>query len=67
MAVRSGWQKSSYSGAEGPNCVEVARSAGGGLLLRESEAPEDVLVTSRAGMRGLIAAVKAGDFDRPGR
>jgi hypothetical protein len=47
------WQKSSFSGAGGENCVELAR-AKTRLLLRESDAPEDVLNMAPQGLLGLI-------------
>ncbi|MEV0484103.1 DUF397 domain-containing protein [Streptomyces sp. NPDC050508] len=36
------WQKSSFSGIEGGNCLELAHHKGR-ILLRESETPGDVL------------------------
>ncbi|MGY1451854.1 DUF397 domain-containing protein [Streptomyces sp. SS8] len=56
------WQKSSFSGAEGPNCVEVARR-GDDVLIRESDEPGLVLAASRAGLAAFIAGIKAGEFD----
>ncbi|MCC5033380.1 DUF397 domain-containing protein [Streptomyces sp. WAC 00631] len=56
------WQKSSFSGAEGPNCLEIA-GVPGALLVRESDAPGTVLAASRAALAGLVAGVKAGEFD----
>ncbi|MFD7255451.1 DUF397 domain-containing protein [Streptomyces sp. NPDC059895] len=53
------WQKSSASGVEGGNCIEVA-SVAPHFLLRESEAPEDVIELAPAGLRGLIHHLKAG-------
>ncbi|MFF3503615.1 DUF397 domain-containing protein [Streptomyces sp. NPDC003247] len=52
------WQKSSFSGVEGGNCIEVA-PAEPRLLLRESEAPEAVLELAPAGLLGLIRRLKA--------
>ncbi|MFH0244244.1 DUF397 domain-containing protein [Streptomyces sp. HK10] len=63
MAEELEWQKSSFSGNEGPNCVEVARR-GDDLLIRESDEPGLVLATSRAGLAAFIAGIKAGEFDR---
>ncbi|MCC3653873.1 DUF397 domain-containing protein [Streptomyces sp. S07_1.15] len=59
------WQKSSFSGAEGPNCLEIA-GVPGALLVRESDTPGNVLTASRAALAGLVAGVKAGEFDRQG-
>lgn len=66
MPLAPNWQKSSYSG-EASNCVEVAASTcgGDGLLVRESDAPEVVLSSSRPRMAGLLAAVRAGRLDLP--
>ncbi|NJQ02537.1 DUF397 domain-containing protein [Streptomyces zingiberis] len=67
MTARSGWQKSSFSGASGENCIEVRRSEDGGFLLREGDVPGTVLAITHVGLRRLIAAVKTGEFDRPHR
>ncbi|MCF6521627.1 DUF397 domain-containing protein [Streptomyces sp. JJ36] len=60
------WQKSSYSN-EGANCVNVAAAPGGGIRVRESDAPEAVLEVGRTALRGLLAAVKRGDVPGAGR
>ncbi|WP_461068265.1 DUF397 domain-containing protein [Streptomyces pseudoechinosporeus] len=52
------WQKSSFSGVEGGNCVEVARTEAH-LLLRESDTPADVLAMPPLGLAGLIRHIKA--------
>ncbi|MFF3503614.1 DUF397 domain-containing protein [Streptomyces sp. NPDC003247] len=52
------WQKSSFSGAGGENCIEVA-SDEPLLLLRESEEPDDALELAPAGLQGLICHLKA--------
>ncbi|MGW3563260.1 DUF397 domain-containing protein [Streptomyces sp. NPDC000941] len=57
------WRKSSYSGGGNGNCVEVAVSADRLILLRESDAPDVVAVTTRPRLAAFIAAIKAGDFD----
>lgn len=52
------WRKSSYSSAEGADCVELA-SADGRLLVRDSKHPEgDRLRFGREQARSLILAVK---------
>ncbi|MFP8907241.1 DUF397 domain-containing protein [Streptomyces atacamensis] len=63
MSAPIQWQKSSFSGGGGENCVEVARQ-GDGLLIRESEEPGLVLAASRADLAAFIAGTKAGEFDR---
>ncbi|WP_311729729.1 DUF397 domain-containing protein [Streptomyces lonegramiae] len=55
MSASIQWRKSSFSGGDGPECVELARRADT-TLIRESDAPHVVLAA-------FIAAVKAGDFD----
>lgn len=60
MTAAPAWQKSSFSGNEdAPNCVELAalREV---LLLRESDAPGDVLVTEPGALAALIRRVRAG-------
>jgi hypothetical protein len=56
------WRKSSFSGAEGENCIEVAELARG-IVLRESDAPDEIVSTIRANLAAFIAGVKAGEFD----
>lgn len=53
------WQRSSFSPDGGNNCVEVA-TATSTVALRESDAPAEVLTTSRGALLQLIRAVKAG-------
>lgn len=53
------WSKSSYS-SEGNNCLELASVPDGPVLLRESESPALVLVTSQDRLRGLLALASAG-------
>ncbi|GAA2637796.1 DUF397 domain-containing protein [Streptomyces vastus] len=55
------WQKSSFSGAGGENCIEVARTEAH-LLLRESDAPTDILALPLLGLACLIRHIKAEDF-----
>ncbi|MFD8996205.1 DUF397 domain-containing protein [Streptomyces abikoensis] len=59
MSSELRWQKSSYSGAEGPNCVEVATDADAALM-RESDAPGISITTRRTRLAALIASIKAG-------
>lgn len=55
------WQKSSFSGAGGENCVEVARTEAH-LLLRESDTPANVLALPPRGLLALIRSLKVGPF-----
>ncbi|GAA3370567.1 hypothetical protein GCM10020367_17700 [Streptomyces sannanensis] len=50
------WRKSSYSG-DGSNCVCVAVSPDGTVLLRDSKAPETTVTTTPHALRALIAAL----------
>ncbi|MEU2135053.1 DUF397 domain-containing protein [Streptomyces sp. NPDC018352] len=60
------WQRSSFCGGGGNNCVEVAVLATGeGIALRESESPDTVLVTGRDALCALLIGVKAGQALRP--
>ncbi|MEU5331041.1 DUF397 domain-containing protein [Streptomyces parvus] len=56
------WQKSSFSGGGGEQCVELAENAGA-ILMRESDDPEVIVQTSPEKLRAFIAGVKAGEFD----
>lgn len=62
MTTSIQWRKSSFSGAEGPNCVELARRADT-TLIRESDDPHVVLATTPKRLAAFIAAAKAGGFD----
>lgn len=62
MSASIQWQKSSFSGGDGPNCVEVAHHEGQ-ILMRESDTPDSVIVTDHAKLAAFIAGVKAGEFD----
>lgn len=61
------WQKSSFSGAGGEECVELGREEGR-ILLRESDAPDTVIATTPARLNALVRWQKssysgAGDED----
>ncbi|MFG2173358.1 DUF397 domain-containing protein [Streptomyces niveus] len=56
------WQKSSFSGGGGEQCVEIA-THNGAILVRESDDPNTVTTTSRDKFAAFIAGVKAGEFD----
>lgn len=58
------WRKSSRSGNNGGNCVEVAGNLPGLVAVRDSKNPEGaVLVFAPAAWRAFAAGVKAGDLD----
>jgi hypothetical protein len=53
------WRKSSYTSANGGNCVEVAFSLTDAVAVRDSKNPDGgTLVLSPAAWRALIASVK---------
>jgi hypothetical protein len=62
MSEQIQWQKSSFSGANGEDCVEIAHSDGN-LLMRESDNPSHILTTTPTKLRAFILGVKAGEFD----
>ncbi|MDQ1038317.1 hypothetical protein QFZ75_004733 [Streptomyces sp. V3I8] len=57
------WQKSSYS-AEAANCLYVAAAPTGTVHLRESDAPDAVLITTRPRLHALIRTLKASPSPR---
>lgn len=57
------WRRSSYTGANGGNCVEVA-TAPGTVPVRDSKHPErGHLSLSPAAGKALARAIKAGKLD----
>lgn len=56
------WQKSSFSGGGGEQCLEAAESDGK-ILFRESDDPDLIIATSREKLAAFIQGVKAGEFD----
>jgi hypothetical protein len=61
---RADWHKSSYSGDNGGNCVEVARNLPGVVAVRDSKDPEGPkLAFTPDEWRAFAAGVRAGQFD----
>ncbi|MFG2414306.1 DUF397 domain-containing protein [Streptomyces goshikiensis] len=56
------WQKSSFSGGGGEQCLHVAKHRGE-ILLCESDDPASIITTSPEKLAAFIAGVKAGEFD----
>ncbi|MBC3991327.1 DUF397 domain-containing protein [Streptomyces sp. AC563] len=57
------WRKSSYSGDNGGNCVEVAPGFAGVVPVRDSKDPNGpALAFSSSAWVAFVAGVKAGDF-----
>jgi len=58
------WRKSSYSGSNGGNCIEVADNLPGVVAVRDSKDPSGpVLAFMPDEWRAFTAAIKAGEFD----
>ncbi|MEU5424043.1 DUF397 domain-containing protein [Streptomyces olivoreticuli] len=56
------WQRSSFCGGGGNNCMEM-RASGDSIQVRESEAPKGVVTLTRDQLAAFVAGVKAGEFD----
>jgi hypothetical protein len=57
------WRKSSYSGSNGGNCVEVADNLPGVIAVRDSKDPAGpVLSFTPDDWRAFTAEIKAGEF-----
>jgi hypothetical protein len=56
---RATWRKSSYSGTNGGNCVEVAGNLPGVVAVRDSKDPDGpALVFTPAGWAAFTASLK---------
>ena len=63
---RAQWRKSSYSGTNGGDCVEVARNLPGIVAVRDSKSPDGSrLAFAPAQWLAFTAGIKAGEFDLP--
>ncbi|MDJ0344320.1 DUF397 domain-containing protein [Streptomyces sp. H10-C2] len=61
------WRKSSYSGSNGGNCIEVAPGFPGVVPVRDSKDPHGpALVFDAAAFASFVAGVRAGDFPTTG-
>ena len=70
MADLSGavWHKSTRSGGNGGDCVEVAGNLPGIVALRDTKDPDGtILVFTHAEWSAFIDGVRAGEFDLGGR
>ncbi|GFE14851.1 hypothetical protein Sgleb_28980 [Streptomyces glebosus] len=57
------WAKSSYSGNNGGNCIEVAPGIPDAVPVRDSKDPDGpVLVFPTGGWSSFVAALKNGEF-----
>lgn len=60
---RTSWRKSSHSGSEGGDCVEIAER-GAQIAVRDSKAPHGpVLAFPATAFGAFAAAAAAGGFD----
>ena len=58
------WRKSSFSGGQGGNCIEVAELPGGGRALRDSKDPEGPKLVFTVGeWAAFLDGAKNGEFD----
>jgi hypothetical protein len=58
------WRKSSYSGTNGGNCVEVAGNLPGIVAVRDSKNPDGpTLAFTTDEWRAFLAGASAGEFD----
>jgi uncharacterized protein DUF397 len=55
------WQKSSFS-TNGVECIELASTIEG-LFVRESDAPETLVMASQPALRAFLSHVREGRFD----
>ena len=61
--TRAKWRKSSYSNANGGQCVEVARNLPGVVAVRDSKDPEGpALIFEPAQWAAFTSGVKAGEL-----
>jgi Domain of unknown function (DUF397) len=61
---RAQWRKSSYSGDEGGNCVEVASNRSGVVAVRDSKNPTGPALTFPPGTwSAFVSALKTGALD----
>jgi hypothetical protein len=57
------WRKSSFSGPQGGECVEVAK-AGANVLVRDSKHPEGTrLALSPSAWSAFLTGIRKGEFD----
>ena len=62
--IRAAWDKSSYSGANGGNCVEVASNMPGIVAVRDSKDPHGPALTFRTvAWQTLLQDIKSGNLD----
>jgi Domain of unknown function (DUF397) len=61
---RAEWRKSSWSGGNGGDCVEVARNLPGAVAVRDSKDPDGPMLTFTPDeWVAFTAGIKTGEFD----
>jgi hypothetical protein len=59
------WRKSSYSGSNGGDCVQIAHNLPGVVAVRDSKDPAGpVLTFTPDDWSTFTAAIRAGEFDQ---
>ncbi|MFJ9444490.1 DUF397 domain-containing protein [Kitasatospora sp. NPDC101235] len=62
--TEASWRKSSYSGANGGQCIEVADGFTGVMPVRDSKDPSGpALLFPSAAWQAFVTAVRTGEFD----
>jgi hypothetical protein len=62
--THASWRKSSYSGGNGGECIEVAGGLAGVMPVRDSKDPQGpALVFSSSAWQSFVSAVRTGEFD----
>lgn len=59
---RAAWRKSSHSGSNGGQCVEVARNLPGVVAVRDSKNPGPSLIVTAGEWRTFLDGVRCGEF-----
>ncbi|MFT2016095.1 DUF397 domain-containing protein [Streptomyces sp. 796.1] len=58
------WQRSSFCGGGGNNCIEtLLQPQDGIILMRESQVPEATIAATPEQLAAFIQGVKAGEYD----
>ncbi|WP_406093824.1 DUF397 domain-containing protein [Kitasatospora purpeofusca] len=63
MTTDQAWRKSSYSGSEGGNCIEVADTCADTVPVRDSKDPHGpTLAFSTTAWSSFLAAIRTGEL-----
>ncbi|ARZ67532.1 hypothetical protein SMD11_1875 [Streptomyces albireticuli] len=57
------WQEPLCGGNGGNSCIQIGRMPDGTPILRETARPQELVVTTREGLRNLVEAAKRGELD----